>query len=122
VDGLPDGPRLLVAALEDLVDLTGIPTEDVAGWWREALVAYRADPTPAVADRILDGEGVEAQAPPRDDALPQLPYLLSMVISPGFWTLSASPIRFGPYRDPNPGIRPEWEAEVGASTHCKRSK
>lgn len=57
VGGLPDADPLLSAALDDLLDPTGIPKEDKASWWREALVGYAADPTPATAGRILMGEG-----------------------------------------------------------------
>ena len=50
---LVDAPHLLSAALDDLMDPTEVPAEDVAAGWRLALVTYRADPTRAVAGRIL---------------------------------------------------------------------
>jgi len=61
VDRPRDGPRLLVAAFDDLYDTTGIPREDVAGWWRQALVAYRADPKPATMNEILRRGGWEGE-------------------------------------------------------------
>jgi len=56
VDGLPDGPRLLVAAFDDLHDPTELAPEDVAAWWLRAVQHYREEPTREQAERILAGD------------------------------------------------------------------